>query len=566
MERQRLRALAEVQASIELQRIWRRARGRSVARHRATTVAFARETAETYSNPARFAIANLRAFNTHGGYLGSSGVDARSLLAAATRGEQEQDVSAHCPRGLDGSKAKCKQGRDTIWLQLAQGVDEGGLSAAAVAGITEVGIRVCLRRCVSFMRDSTSDVSTADLPKEESELDMTNAEELLNTRKKRLDIASRPWIERGGSDPKKGESSVSYSGNHQYGDFVDDGPPLTLKLELISVEKSEKRPTDHNRGLAEGKSHEDMGQEDDDHHLAVVAGAYGNDGDHRELFRSDSSTSTVINDSVGDGDASSNTSDSSGNNNSSSPSSTSCTSSNNNSSSNGRSSKTSTTATGNGFLVNTDHVTKTSCIDLTRGHHQCVVAWCGKNVGGTRAPPAGLPVPRWEGQVFYLPLCAAASRSDTVASAVTTESKEDYREDDNKPRVVADGWAQKHCPSAQYARGETITKPPPPLLSVTLNRLPLRGGGCAPCWGGTDILRQGHWREDQDGSIASAATEENLSSWSAFLTGKIRPVPIARTVLEAGDVLSMLGSQQVQVYNRVRIRSRREYRLRILVG
>lgn len=34
--------------------------------------------------------------------------------------------------------------------------------------------------------------------------------------------------------------------------------------------------------------------------------------------------------------------------------------------------------------------------------------------------------------------------------------------------------------------------------------------------------------------------------WSAFLSGLMHPVPVGRAVLEAGDVLSMLGSQQVR--------------------
>ena len=84
MERRRLRALAEAHAALQFQRAWQGFRGRSAARRRIATIAFARTAAEDFADPAAFAIENLRAFNAYGGFLGSAGIDARSLLAAAT--------------------------------------------------------------------------------------------------------------------------------------------------------------------------------------------------------------------------------------------------------------------------------------------------------------------------------------------------------------------------------------------------------------------------------------------------------------------------------------------------
>lgn len=235
MERRRLRALAEAHAAFEIQRVWRGSRGRSTARQRKATIAFARTMADYYTDPAGFAAANLSAFNYHGGFLGSAGIDARSLLAAATGtggGDQGSGASAAQTTTTEGrvadEKRKKKRGEQKddrfIWLRLRRIMGYyGTFSSEAVAGIAEIGVRVCLRRCGSApARWCPALASTSQWSPEQSALEMGRAERGKSGFDEGL---STPWIERGRNTRCSLRSAKD-----------DDDVPLTLELELISIQ------------------------------------------------------------------------------------------------------------------------------------------------------------------------------------------------------------------------------------------------------------------------------------------------------------------------------------------
>lgn len=231
MERRRLQALAEAHAAFEIQRVWRGSRGRSTARERKATIAFARTMADYYTDAAGFAAANLSAFNYHGGFLGSAGIDARSLLAAATGtggGDQESGPAAAQTATEErvAEKRKKKRGEQKddrfIWLRLRRIMGYyGTFSSEAVAGIAEIGVRVCLRRCGSAPAECPALASTSQWSPEQSALETGRAEGKSGFG----EGLSTPWIERG----RKTTSSLRSAKD---GDDV----PLTLELELISIQ------------------------------------------------------------------------------------------------------------------------------------------------------------------------------------------------------------------------------------------------------------------------------------------------------------------------------------------
>lgn len=223
-------------------------------------------------------------------------------------------------------------------------------------------------------------------------------------------------------------------------------------------------------------------------------------------------------------------------------------------------------------------------------HQYCDVKWCGASVGGTRAPSTGLPIPRWESQIFYLPLCAVLRCGHGVAvEGKRSPTKRSSEEKDNVLRCdwcdtrhdVLSGNGLDKPPSSprqnlslsgiSYEAKDTKPLPlplplplPPPLapprsptpelLVVTLNKLSRRGGGDMPDAMKPSYLqrlRKGHPDNESElcqlaGTVATTTKEEQgASPWSAFLSGKAQVEPVGRTVLQAEDVLSMLGSQQV---------------------
>ncbi|CAM9231022.1 unnamed protein product, partial [Hapterophycus canaliculatus] len=523
VERERLRALAELRASVDIQRTFRGFHGRTLASRRAATLAFARVTAERYANPDRFAVANLRAFNAHGGFLGIAGVDARSLLASAVGvGERGCSVAVSeanrrksCPGawGKRGEEAEEEEEEEessksegVVWLRLRRkGECNWGLSAdVRVAGITEVGIRACLRR-----------YSTSSLV--------------------RVGMAGPGAGE--GSDVEKVRNTELSEKNVGFGD--DDVPPLTLKLELISVR-------DGCHHMVRRCSSEEQAREaaitpvrnigrDDDPSLASTDDI-SEEGDssserrrcrrgcsvdgERAGARNDNSTSTRSYNSDPAERCCSGGSDSDGSE---------------------WSRETSTTVTssdGNGTIADMDDgsIERRSIyrdVEYDPGttehrhvEYQCDVAWCGKAVGGTRARLSGLPVPRWEGQVFYLPLHAAGTYYHGGKSS--SEARE---------RGYGDARGADSCFPHSFRGRENLrekTEPLSSLLAITLNKLSLDINGHIPCM------------RDEDGEMGSPGTTLRCRKpWSAFLSGIIDPIPVGRAVLEAGDVLSMLGSQQV---------------------
>ncbi len=501
IERQRLRAVAEHHASIHVQRAWRGFKGRRAAFHRATTLAFARETAEGYADPKGFAAANLRTFNAHGGFLGTAGVDALTLLAAAVGPGDEVDrgvmVAKSSRKGglaATGVAGVVGHGGGVVWLGLKpHGDDDWGLSAdARVAGITEVGIRVCLRRCFP----------SRSVP--------------------------------GGMPPPGGAShsddfrDATEPPKKQLG-FGDDRdiPPLTLKLELISIQRGSWNHKRGRRGSTE------------EHHRTLAA------SDAHVGFEQDEESSLVSSESASREDDSSCSSSrrhrsprggSDNEINSSSAGSAGSDSGESISDSSEWSKGTFTTidsSRGSGVdkdkarrrLSGHDSNEEDHRNNLYHQQHLCDVAWCGTAVGGTRAPLVGLPTPRWEGQVFYLPLCSAAASSRVRTAAVLA------------PNFSADLERQMVLESA-HRRG-TVGREPgyehsPPLLAITLSTLSCGTRSRSP-------------RKGRRGSERIEPTPESgQDPWSGFVAGTVDPLPVGRAELEAGDVLSMLGSQQVR--------------------
>lgn len=536
IERQRLRAYAELQASIHIQRAWRGYRGRGVAFHRAATIAFARKMAEHYVRPDRFAVANLRAFNAHGGFLGTAGVDARSLLAAAVglggHGQVGMVEQTSRNRFIVGSgrnreeKEACGGGGNCLWLRLKpHGEDDWGLSAdARVAGIVEVGIRVCLRRYYS------SGVRAGALPPPGA----PNGDDM--------------------SDAETDGTNELCMIDSGFGD-IRDIPPLTLKLELISIQPGSCLPGRKQRSgelsnmamtvTAQGKCDDDCSPASSDYGSgegSSVASASSSSERRwrpkgRIIDEKDSGSSTRDGGSVQHESDSEITDESSRGYSDSDVSK--------------QSGRTDTTAASS-IDFDTDKGKgnprrRSSCRDLNNvsyldysgerasQQHLCEVTWCGETVGGTRAPLAGLPTPRWEGQVFYLPLCAATenSRTGTPAAAAEAATKEASKELRGTGHQITGGGGSLE------GGGVAACEPLPSLLVVTLKRLSAGTGGVSPCKG------LGRSQGGRTGCGSSA----NKAPWAAFVSGLIHPLPVGRAVLEAGDVLSMLGSQQVRKRN-----------------
>ncbi|CAM9115968.1 unnamed protein product [Ectocarpus sp. 13 AM-2016] len=513
IERQRLRALAELHASVDIQRAWRGSQGRRAAFLRAATIRFARRTAERYANPERFAVANLRAFNAHGGFLGTAGVDARSLLAAAVGvGEEGQGAMTAVGGGVT-SREKPNAGgfgdggNEGFWLRISPyGEDDWGLSAdMRVAGIAEVCIRVSLSRCISLS------LGGGMLPPLGA-----------------VEGGAGSEVARFEKDDKVSSGKIQYEDSR-------DAPPLTLKLELISVQIDSNYPNQisPSEDMHVRASAAEYGADDEDSSLATSDSNSGEDSASRSGSRSrDSSINSYC---VGTGTSGSTktTSDHSGENDdedSEWSGGTGRTATGSYASRVGNTIKDSTTERrtdgrrSRGRYVENDD----DLAERVQGQYQCDVEWCGVGMGGTWAQLAGLPTPRWEGQVFYLPLCAAA----TFSHGRTSEPTADIG------TAVDESWAQEHVSHGRTGEGgarQQQSNPSPSLLKITLNRISCGRGGPASCKGGKQDPRV-------DDGITAA---QHRTRWSAFLCGLIQPSPVGRAVLEAGDILSMLGSQQV---------------------
>lgn len=532
MERQRLRAVTEWHAGVEIQRLWRGSRGRVVAHCRAATVAFARLTAEAYADPARFAAANLHAFNAHRGFLGGAGIDARSLLAVAKADGKGKEEAAQTARKVFGSRTKRNKECSNLWLRLSQTMDGWGSMAPGVAGISEVGVRVYLRRCYSYLGGMAS-TTGRDLTVEQSTLQTGATDEPSHTRRGLQDVALTPWIERESNDFDERECRAGYHRDGGCEKVVNGDPPLTLKLELISIENGGCGLSSSHKMTREGKTNPALTKVGNDDYSFLAAEGNDDTNGHRKLRRSDSGTSS--------GDS---------NNGSKETASTHSNSSNTSDSGSGSGSNSDSSSGGTGIATTNDGDTadkdgarrpirrQNNTSHPGNGKYHCGVHWCGEAVGVTRALPTGLPVPRWEGQVFYLPLCAAAYRSGCSPLAEEAVSKETKRDGNHlrpssSQRLLQDDLPHEH---GYCGRGESAQSRPP-LLTVTLNTLSLESD------------EDGSTREERDRcwqtSIRAPPTKEK-SVWSAFLSGRIEPVPVGRAVLEAGDVLSMLGSQQVR--------------------
>lgn len=505
IERHRLRALAELHASVDIQRTWRGSQGRRAAFRRAATIRFAQQTAERYANPDRFAVANLRAFNAHGGFLGTAGVDARSLLAAAVGvGEEGQGAMTAEGGGVrfrENRKAGALDdgGKEGIWLRLSPyGEDDWGLSAdTRVAGIAEVCIRVSLTRCFSLS------MTGGMLPP--------------------LGVVGGGT----GSDVARFEKDDKVSSDRIRFEDSRDTPPLTLKLELLSVQIDSNCPNKISRpeDMHVRASAAEYGTDDDDSSLATSDSDGGEDGVSGSGSRS--RDSSVNGHSIGTGTSggTKTTHDHSGE-------------SDDDDSEWSRGTGTTATDSDASRVGNTRTDGRTPrgrCLDeddgvaeREQGQYHCDVEWCGDNIGGTRAKLAGLPTPRWEGQVFYLPLCAAATLSPSRTSESTADTD----------TAVHESWAQEHVSHGRTGEGGARQKqgnPSPSLLKMTLNRISCGSGGPASCKGR---------KQDRRVDVGITAAQ-HPTRWSAFLCGLIQPSPVGQVVLEAGDILSMLGSQQV---------------------
>lgn len=475
MERQRLCALAKLRAATNIERVWRGHRGRIRARRRAATVIFARETAEQYLNPSAFTAKNLRAFNAHGGFLGSAGLDSRSLLAVAAGDETLRPASYYRLRGI----TKPRSGTVSLGLHRHDG-DRG--VASAVSGITEVAFRVCLRRCDKDIHNK----SGRDLAQE---------------------IQSIPWIER---EREQFCGRKSFLGHCDDGELcgsidIEDEPPLTLKLEMISVQISCGVPPDKQSSEANLLREKQP--------LECDAYPFIGDGDSEHLcLFSESSTSHTVD------------------------SKTHTVASDDNASGTGaefsRGSFTKESSTTRDSCDNMQNIIHSGNKDAEQkswdkgdapqdSQYQCEVSWCGQSVGGTRAPLRGLPVPHWEGQVVYLPLWTAGISAGTASIPARDISRNVHQ----GGYPVEKDWqgTRKGLSQKSEKHHDTIRSRLPPLLKVTLNELTkgsLRGRDGLSC--------------------------EEASPWMAFTLGLKEPVPVGQVILEAGDILGMLGSQQVQ--------------------
>ncbi|CAB1113397.1 unnamed protein product [Ectocarpus sp. CCAP 1310/34] len=512
IERQRLRALAELHASVDIQRAWRGSQGRRAAFLRAVTIRFARQTAERYANPARFAVANLREFNAHGGFLGIAGVDAWSLLSAAVGvGDEGQGAMTAGGAGVTSREKRTAEGlgdggKEGIWLRLSPyGENDWGLSAdTRVAGIAEVCIRVSLSRCIPLSSGGGM------LP---------------------------PLGAVGGgaeSEVARFENDDKVSSGRIQNENSRDAPPLTLKLELISVQIDSIYPNQisPSEDIPVRASAAEYGTDDDDSSLATSDSGGGEDSASRS--GSCSRESSINSHGVGTGTSGSTktTSDHSGESDdedSEWSGGTGRTTTGSHASRVGNTIKDSTKErrtdgrrSRGGFLENDDDLAVRE-----QGQYQCDVEWCGVNMGGTRAQLAGLPTPRWQGQVFYLPLCAAATphgrASESTADADTSVDESRAKEHVSHGRTGEGGGQQQQ------------SNPSPSLLKITLNRISCGSDGPASCKGG---------KQDRRVDIGMTAAQHR-TRWSAYLCGLIQPSPVGRAILEAGDILSMLGSQQV---------------------
>lgn len=419
MERQRLRTFAELHAAVDIQRTWRGTCGRYASRKRATIFNFARIAAEEYADPSRFAQENMRAFNAHKGFLGHARIDARTLLAAAAGSAKEVRLGSR-GKGLEGASdaGPFQVNGDVIRLRLKQdrgdqdirwngesechyddGVGGGGTSAA-VGGITGVDVRVRLvRKCTDERNEEEK-----SLVGKAGKQSMRPATVALNHEMEVFD-----------SDYKARKRQR----------VLNDCPPVTLKLELISVQKSSDLTQDR----------------------VTIYQGMDDSYDRSTLF--------------------------------------------------------------------------------------CEVNWCGEVIGGTRSPLGGYPIPRWEGQVFHLPL-SAISR----CSGPPTTNANDYNPSTRRRLEEQRGpFKNRH----QRVQGQAES-PRPQLLAITLNKLVISKDDRAQ---DNDCNSKGRNDSDRRDTYPNDRLVM-LDAWSAFLSGFSEPQPVARTVLEADDVLCMLGSQQVR--------------------
>lgn len=504
IERQRLRALAEHDASIHVQRAWRGFMGRRAAFHRAMTLAFARETAEGYADPEGFAAANLRTFNAHGGFLGTAGVDAQTLLAAAVGPGEEEDrgttVAKSSRKGglaATGVAGAIGHGGGIVWVRLApHGEDDWGLSRDdRVAGITEVGIRVCLRRCFP------SRAVPGGMPPPEAASDKDDFKDA--------------------AEPSKKQSNSTLG----LGDDSDI-PPLTLKLELISIHRGSWNPNrsrtgsteEHHRTLAASDAHDGIEQDEESSLVSSESTSREDDSSCSSTRRHQSprgGSANEINSSSADS-AGSDSGESSSDDSELSVGTRTTT----NSSKGSGADKDKTRQRLSGRDINDEDRRS----ELDHQQHHCDVAWCGEAVGGTRAPLVGLPTPRWEGQVFYLPLCAAVA-----SSRVRIKSS-----GSNMSAADRESQMMLESPHRGTVGREPEEERPPPLLTITLSTLSCAASGRSP--------RKGR----RDSERIEPTPESGLDPWSGYVAGTVDPLPVGRAELEAGDVLSMLGSQQVR--------------------
>lgn len=327
-----------------------------------------------------------------------------------------------------------------------------GLSPA-VTGITEVGVGVRLHRWRCSARgtgsgdfgDGEESRLTVDPERDASPGALvvagTDGHAVSNAESEGVTrgvLSAVPWLER------ERQRDQELRGGGGTDDIGGDPPPPTLKLELICVQESDcNDDCDSMKGTSteQDTAGVPFGVEGNPSHDSVDGagrgeGEAGGNGGHI-LRRSDSRSSSA------EGSFSYRTG-------ATSPSS-------------------STTSGGDG---NSDSGRKASVTistpneqsrDQHRGNsspavYQCEVTWCGRSVGGTSAPPAGLPSPRWEGQVFYLPLSAADAFNGDGTETLTDDT-------------CIDGQSGDHL----LRPDSGLLQPPPPLLDVTLNR---SGGFC----------------------------------------------------------------------------------------
>ena len=549
MEHQRLRTLAELQAAVDIKRTWQGYRGYCRARRRAVIVAFARETVECYTSPSVFAIANLRAFNAHGGFLGSASIDARSLLAVAAGDGVPHSACFRPRRSVRSSAAKYTSGRGEISLRLTRSKEDWCLTEA-LAGITELTLRVCLRQC-----DAKS--GSAQVLARQSEVTVTTKK----TPATLLAPESQRDLHRvrGKGSLSKNECDCRHDG------LVDeDEPPLTLKLELISVQNPHEASTNTLSSSTLHREKDLSESEGDDHRLSNRhrCGYFG-DRDNSSVSRTnetggsavettDINDSTIVtSDTYGDSGANTKTSTDTDVTKSDNTSYSEASANSDSEARSGMSTDNSASGTdmdsATGSMLQKSQTTFRSCTpgtststitssvavsgdkdverrswnkELRDLQYQCEVSWCGRSVGGTRAPLGGYPIHRWEGQVFYLPLCEAGDHIGTTSMPVASTAV--------VSRALGSGGNlgdEVESPSFEKVKQNTNDKDTlrsfPPLLAITLNKL-----GKSFIWG----------RDKQ---------YKRQSSWLRFVLGLEESVTVGRTVLEAGDVLGMLGSQQV---------------------